>query len=84
VQPRAALEQELVSHNNGGAARRRARDVHRRICDNDGGDQPPLFAWASQNIVAMTILLRSMPKPSTPEGRQAHEELRFLLERAMV
>jgi hypothetical protein len=65
-------------------ARRRAHDVHRRICDDDGGDHPPLFARASQNIVVIAILLRMMPEPSTPEGRQAHEELHALLEHATV
>jgi hypothetical protein len=32
----------------------------------------------------VAILLQTMPKPSTLEGRQAHEELRALLECAMV
>jgi hypothetical protein len=32
----------------------------------------------------MAILLRTMPKPSTLEGRQAHKELRAVLERAVV
>jgi hypothetical protein len=60
-------------------ARRRARDVHRCICDNDGGEHPPVFTRASQNVAAATILLRTMPEASTLEGRQAHGELRVLL-----
>jgi hypothetical protein len=68
AQLRTALEQELGSRNDGGAARRRARDVHRRICDDDGGDLPPLFTRASQNVAAAAILLQTMPEPSTPEG----------------
>jgi hypothetical protein len=36
----------------------------------------------SQNVAAAAILLQTMPEPSTPEGRQAHEEL--CAERAMV
>jgi hypothetical protein len=65
-------------------ARHRAHDVHRHICDDDDGDHPPLFAQASQNVVAIAILLRMMPEPSTPEGRQAHKELCALLEHAAV
>jgi hypothetical protein len=84
VQLRVALEQELGSRNKGGTARRRARDVHRCICDDNGGDHPPLFTRASQNVAAVAILLRPMPEPSTPKGRQAHEELRALLECAGV
>jgi uncharacterized protein YhaN len=84
VQLHAALEQELRRHNDDNAAQRQARDVHHHIYNDDSGDHPPLFAWASQNIAATVILLRTMPKPSTPEGWQAHEELRTLLERAAV
>jgi hypothetical protein len=84
VQLRAVFEQELGSHNDGDTAQCRARDVHCRICDDDGGDHPPLFNRTSQNIASATILLRTMPEPSTPEGRQAHEELHALLERAAV
>jgi hypothetical protein len=39
---------------------------------------------ASQNVATTAILLRTMPEPSTPEGWQAHEELRALLECAVV
>jgi hypothetical protein len=64
-----ALEQELESHNDGGVARCRARDVHRHICDDDnGGDHPPLFTKVSQNVAIVAILLRTMPEPSTLEG----------------
>ena len=38
MQQRAALERELRSRSDGGAARRRARDVHQRICDDGGGE----------------------------------------------
>jgi hypothetical protein len=65
----AQLEQELGSRNDGSAARHRAHDVRRRICDDDGGDGPPLFTRASQNVAAMAILLLSMLEPLTLEGR---------------
>jgi hypothetical protein len=80
----AALKQELRSRNDGSAARRRAHDVHRRICDDDSGDHPPLFTRASQNVATAVILLQTMPEPSTLEGWQAHEELCVLLECAAV
>jgi hypothetical protein len=38
----------------------------------------------SQNVAAVAILLQTMPEPMTPEGQQAHKELRALLERAAV
>jgi hypothetical protein len=84
VQLHVTLEQELRSHNDSGVARCRACDVHHRIYNDDSGDHPPLFARASQNITVVAILLWTMLEPSTPEGRQAHEELHALLERAAV
>jgi multidrug resistance efflux pump len=57
VQLQATLEQERSGWGDGGAARRRARDVYRRINDDEGGDQPPVFTRASQNIAAAAILL---------------------------
>jgi hypothetical protein len=41
--------------------------------DDDSGDHPPLFTREGQNVAAVAILLQTMPKPSTLEGRQAHE-----------
>jgi hypothetical protein len=38
----------------------------------------------SHNVATIVILLQTMPEPSTPEERQAHEELRALLKCAMV
>jgi hypothetical protein len=58
----------------------RAHDVQRRINEDEGGEQPLVFNRASQNIVAAEILLRTMPEPSTLEGRWVHDELRGLLE----
>jgi hypothetical protein len=70
VHLQATLEQERSGRGDDGAARCRAHDVYRRINDDEGGNQPPAFARASQNIAAMAILLRTMPEPSTAEGRQ--------------
>lgn len=68
----AALRQEPGDRGDGGAAWRRARHVNRRICNDDGNEPPPPFTRASKNVAAAAILLRSMPEPSTSEGRQAH------------
>ena len=56
-QLRATLEQEQRGRGNGGTARLGARDVNRRINDDEGGEQPPVFNRASQNVVAATILV---------------------------
>jgi hypothetical protein len=84
VHLRATLEQERSGRSDGGAARRRARDVYHCTNNDKGDDQPPLFARASQNVIAAAILLRTTSEPSTGEGRQVHNELRGLLECATV
>jgi len=49
-----------------------------------GGEQPPVFNRASQNVAVAAILAQAMPEPSTMEGRRVHGELRGLLETAAV
>jgi hypothetical protein len=46
VHIRANLEQERSGRHDGGAARHEARDVYRRINNDEGGDQPPVLAMA--------------------------------------
>jgi len=55
-----------------------------RIIEDEGGDNPPVFSTASQNVMAAALLLRAMPEPSTPEGRRVRQGLRSLLEQAVV
>jgi hypothetical protein len=43
---------------------------------------PPAFNGAGQNLAAAAMLLRTMPEPSTTEGRRIHGELKNLLENA--
>jgi hypothetical protein len=45
-----------------------------------GAEPPPAFHRASQNLAAIAILLRMMPKPSTTGGCRIHVEIRGLLE----
>jgi hypothetical protein len=77
------LEHERAERALGGRARERARDVNRHI-DEDRVIDPPVFARASQNIVATTMLLRNMPEPSNPDARRARDEIRELLETAAI
>ena len=58
--------------------------MHRRINNDEGSEQPPIFNRASQNIMAAAMLVRAMLEPSTTEGRWVHGELRDLLETAAV
>jgi len=58
--------------------------VHRRINNDEGSEQPPIFNRASQNVTAAAMLVRAMPEPSTTEGRRVRGELRDLLETAAV
>jgi hypothetical protein len=80
----ATLEQGHSGRGDGGAARHKARNVNRRINNDEGGDQPLFFARASQNITAVAILLWTMLESSTVEGRQVRNKLRGLLECAAV
>ena len=82
-QLREALVRAPSGRGDGGEARRRARDVNRRIVEDQGGDAP-VFSTASQNVMAAALLLRAMPEPSTPEGRRVCQGLRGLLEQAVV
>jgi hypothetical protein len=68
------LERERAERALGGRARERARDVNRRI-DEDRVVDPPIFARASQNVVAAAMVLRNMPEPSNPDARQARDEI---------
>ena len=52
------------ARNPASGARGRARQVQRNIID--GGNHPPLFARAGQNIAAAAMLLRGVPEPIDP------------------
>jgi hypothetical protein len=60
----------------------RVRDAHRRIIEDNNGLLR--FTRASQNIATAAALLRGLPEPAMPEGRQEQREIRALLERMMV
>jgi hypothetical protein len=77
------LEHERAAHTHGGGARERARDVNRHIIEDRAG-KPPIFGRASQNVVAVAMLLRNMPEPSNPEACRACDEIRGLLKTAAM
>ena len=79
-QERAELEREIERHEDGGHAHAVACDVNQRIIEDS--EALPYFTRASQNIAAAAALLRGLPGPVIPEDRQAHREIRTLLERA--
>jgi hypothetical protein len=70
VQLRQNLEQEWAGRALAGGARHRARDVQRRIIDDARAMLPPTINEAGQDLAAAAVLLRTMPEPSTTEGRR--------------
>ena len=63
-------------------ARAMARDVNRRIIEDD--EALPHFARVSQNIAAVAALLCGLLRPAMPEDHWAYHEIHTLLERAAV
>jgi hypothetical protein len=84
VKLRQNLEQEWAGRALAGGARHRARDVQRRIIDDARARLPPAFNGAGQNPAAAAMLLRTMPEPSTTEGRRIQGKLKDLLENAIA
>jgi hypothetical protein len=84
VQLQQNIEKEWAGRALAGGARHQARDVQRRIIDDARAGLPPAFSGAGQNLAATTMLLRTMPKPSTTEGRRIQGELKGLLEDTAV
>jgi hypothetical protein len=78
------IEQEWAGQALAEGARHRAQNVQRRIVDDARAMPPPAFNGAGQILVAAAMLLRTMPEPSTTEGRRIQGELKGLLEDATV
>ena len=79
---RIALEQERTGHGTG--AREAGRIALEWIMADGGEESPPALNRANQKITAAAILLRAMPEPSTPKGRNLRKEAQALLEAAAV
>jgi hypothetical protein len=84
VQLRQNIEQEWAGRALAGGVRHQARDVQRRIVDDARAGLPPAFSGVGQNLAAAAMLLRTMPEPSTTEGRRIQGELKDLLEDVAV
>jgi hypothetical protein len=84
VQLRQNIEQEWAGRALAEGACHWARDVQRRIVDDARAGLPLAFSGAGQNLAAAAMLLRTMPEPSTTEGRRIQGELKDLLEDAAI
>jgi hypothetical protein len=81
-QEHTKLKREIERRENSGRARAIARDMNRRIIEDD--EDLPHFARASQNIATAVALLQGLSEPATPKDRRAHRKIRTLLEHATV
>ena len=68
----------------GERAREAGRVARTRIEAEAGGNDPLALARASQKLVVAATLIRAMPEPSTPEGRNLRREAQTLVEQAAV
>jgi hypothetical protein len=84
VQLRQNIGQEWAGRAPAGEARHLAQDVQHRIANDARARLPPASSGVGQNLAAAAILLRTMPEPSTTEGRRIQGELKNLLEDATV
>jgi len=79
---RAALETGRPGPSN--FAQEVARTAQARIMADDHGDDPLALARTSQKLIAAATLIRAMPVPSTPQGRNMRREAQALIEQAAV
>jgi hypothetical protein len=75
-----ALEGEAAGKALDGGTRAKARDVQCCIKEDVDAAEPSILNRASQCLAVAPFLLRTMPEPSTIEGRCIHDELWGLLE----
>ena len=79
---RSAQHAAPRAHNLATGAWGRTHQVQRNIMD--GGNDPPQFARAGQNIAAVTMLLHGLPEPNDPQEQAIHRNLRALVETTTV
>lgn len=65
-------------------ARQVGRVAQARITADDDANGPATLTRTSQKLVVAVALLRAMPEPSTPEGRNLRIEAQMLVEQAAV
>jgi hypothetical protein len=76
------IRQEWAGQAPAGEARHLPQGIQHRIADDVRARPPPASSGVGQNLAAAVILLRTMPEPSTTEGRRIQGELKNLLEDA--
>jgi hypothetical protein len=84
VQLRQNIEQEWAGQSLAREAYHRAQDIRHRIVDNARAAPPSAVSGSGQDLIAVVMLLRAMPEPSTIKGRRIQSELKNLLEGAAV
>jgi hypothetical protein len=84
VQLQQNIMQERAGQVLAEEVRHRAQEVQHRVVDNARAALPPAVSGTDQNLAVAAILLRTMPEPSTTEGRRIQGELKNLLEHAAV
>jgi hypothetical protein len=81
---RRDVGQEWAGQPPAGEVRHLPQGIQHRIADDVRIRLPPTSSGVGQNLAAAAMLLRSMPEPSTTEGRRIQGELKNLLEDAAV
>ena len=75
---------EAGPSTRGERVREAGRVARARIEDDADVDDPLALARASQKLVVAATLIRAMPEPSMPEGRNLRREAQALVEQAAV
>ena len=75
---------EARSSTRGRRIREARRIARARIEDDADVDDPLALARTSQKLITAAMLIRAMPEPSTPEGRNLRREAQALVEQATV
>lgn len=78
----ATLEGDGVGH--GTRARQAGRIARACIITDDNINDPLALTMTSQKLIAAVALLRFMPEPATPEGRNLRLEAQTLVEQAAL
>jgi hypothetical protein len=76
--------QEWAGQPPAGEVRHLPQGIQHHIADDVRVRPPPTSSGVGQNLAAAAMLLRTMPEPSTTEGRRIQGELKNLLEGTAV
>lgn len=79
---RAAIDEDHLPR--GLRAREAGHVTRERILNDDDVNDPLNLARMSQKLITAVALLRAMPEPATPEGRNLHHKAQALVEQAAL